>query len=632
MCGIAGSISADKTTYRLSDCISHRGPDATGEFREGMVQLEHRRLSIIDLSENGRQPMTSADGNYVIIFNGEIYNHHDIRKDLQRKGYTFRSTSDTESLLYGYIEYGAKILQELNGIFAFAIYDRSKQQVFIARDQFGVKPLYIYHYNNCFLFASEIKSFLKHPAFDKTIDVNAFFNYLQFLYCPTGATPFKHVKRLDPGHYQVVQLNAGSFTVQMPVKYYDIPFSGVYENDSEERWTKTLEQALIKAVERQLLSDVPLGFFLSGGLDSSLIVALATKALDQKLTCFTVSAGEAMKEEGFSDDLFYARRVAGALGVKIEVIEAQPEILKDFDKMIWHLDEPQADPAAIHVYNISAGARKLGIKVLLGGTAGDDLFSGYRRHQALTLEQAINLTPRFVRSGIAGIMGTVTSKSPLVRRLKRLSQTLDLDKFNRLSGYFKWAPDDQVFSLLSDDTVNQIDPAQISTSFHRSLLHNIEGEKSDLNRMLYWELKTFLINHNLNYTDKMSMAAGVEARVPYLDVDLVNLSTKIPPHLKMKGKTVKYILKKVAEKYLSHDVIYRPKTGFGAPVRKWISADLKTMLADRLSAERIAKRGIFSAKGVHDLIRANAEGKIDASYQIFALLAIESWMEQFIDA
>jgi asparagine synthase (glutamine-hydrolysing) len=632
MCGIAGSISTLPYSFSQSDCMPHRGPDDSGKFEEGMVKLEHRRLSIIDLSEKAHQPMTSADGNYVIIFNGEIYNHMEIRKELMSKGYSFRSTSDTESLLYGYIAFGPQVLTRLNGIFAFAIYDKKKQQVFVARDQFGIKPLYLYHNNGCFLFSSELKTFLKHPAFDKAVDINALFNYLQFLYCPTSATPFKHVKRLDPGHYQVVQLKTDSFLVQEPVKYYDIPFNGVYQHDTEQQWIETLEQALIKAVERQLLSDVPVGFFLSGGLDSSLIVALATKALNRKFTCFTVSTGEGMKEEGFSDDLLYARKVAGLLGVKMEIVEAAPEILRDFDKMIWHLDEPQADPAAIHVYNISAGARKQGIKVLLGGTAGDDLFSGYRRHQALLLERTFDLTPRFVRTGIAGVMNAVQTKQPALRRMKKLAQTMGMDKLDRLAGYFKWSQDDQIFSLFEQGVAESIDPAQISTHYHQQLLRRIGSEKNDLNKVLYWELKTFLVNHNLNYTDKMSMAAGVEARVPYLDVELVNLSTRIPPHLKMKGKTTKYLLKKVAEKYLPSEVIYRPKTGFGAPVRKWVESELKPMIGDRLSPEQIKKRGIFSPKGVEKLIRDNAEGKIDGSYQVFALLAMESWMEQFIDA
>jgi asparagine synthase (glutamine-hydrolysing) len=610
--------------------MSYRGPDDAGSFDDGILHLEHLRLSILDLSENGHQPMFSADGNFVIIFNGEIYNHHNIRKLLLGKGYNFKSTSDTETLLYGFIEYGPDIVKNLNGIFAFAIYNKREKTVFIARDQLGIKPLYYFDRNNTFLFASELKAFLRHPSFERKIDYFALFNYLQYLYCPTNDTPFEHVKRLPPGHHMTISITGSSFKAGLPVCYYDIPFDGQYEELSEREWIDRLDEALSAAVKSQLLSDVPVGFFLSGGLDSSLIVALAKEHLTTPFPSFTIAAGEEMKQEGFADDLGYAKRVAKHLGVRIEVLDARPKILQDFDKMIWHLDEPQADPAAIHVYNISSGARKRGIKVLLGGTAGDDLFSGYRRHQALKLERFM-VGPRSLRAGVAAVIARIPAQQPLVRRLKKLSQSFAMEKPERLASYFKWSPDQQVMALFNPDHRFSLQARLASEDLHANLLRNIPAEKDDLNKMLYWEIKTFLVNHNLNYTDKMSMAASVEARVPFLDLELVNLSTRIPPDLKMKGKETKYILKKVAERYLPHDVIYRPKTGFGAPVRKWIENDLREMIDSNLSRANIQARGVFSYEAIQNLIQANRSRKVDASYQIFGLLAIESWIKQFAD-
>ncbi|MBT1700927.1 asparagine synthase (glutamine-hydrolyzing) [Fulvivirgaceae bacterium PWU4] len=634
MCGIAGYISyAPLKDLRLSERMHHRGPDADGIFKDDFVQLEHKRLSIIDLSERANQPMFSEDGNYVIVFNGEIYNHLEIRKELIAKGYNFRSTSDTESLLYGYVEYGEKILSRLNGIFAFALYNRKKKEVILARDQYGIKPLYFYHKDNVFLFSSEIKSFLSYKQFDRAVNYDAIVNYLQYLYCPGPITPFKFVRRLDPGHSMKIRLGADKFTVDPPARYYQIPFTGSYREMSESAWVDELEQSLLMAVERQLLSDAPLGFFLSGGLDSSLIVAMAAKVMKHSdFNCFTISTGSDMAEEGLSDDLHYAQQVAKAIGCKLNIIEAKPEILKDFDKVIWHLDEPQADPAAIHVYNISKGAREKDIKVMLGGTAGDDLFSGYRRHMALRYDPLFDLIPSVIRKKATSAVLAIRSESPWVRRAKRLSTAMRLEGRQRLVEHFSWHPLNKVMHLFNPEVAESIDHSGISANYYLKLLREIPDEHNKLNQMLYLELKTFLINHNLNYTDKMSMAAGVEARVPYLDVDLVNLSTTIPPSLKMKGNNTKYLLKRVAERYLPHEVIYRSKAGFAAPIRKWIKTDMRPMINERLSVEALHKRKIFSSTAIDQIIAENDSGRSDNAYLLLALLSVESWMNQFVDA
>lgn len=630
MCGIIGGISnlhLDFIQPSLQS-IAHRGPDSNGIYYDKNIALGHTRLSIQDLSDNGKQPMISDDGRYVLIFNGEIYNHFEIREDLVDKHF-FKSTSDTETLLYLLIEEGVESLNRLNGVFAFAFYDIATQDLFIARDNFGVKPLYYYKDADTFLFGSELKSFLFHPEFDREVDVKALSRYLTYLYSPTEDTPFKSVKRLEPGHY--IKLNVKTPEEYSVVKYYDIPFSSGYSQKAEKDLLLELESKLLVAVERQMLSDVPVGFFLSGGVDSSALVAMARKLYpDRKLQCFTLDLGGENRYEGFSDDLHFAKKAADYFNADLEIVRADINIVADFDKMIYHLDEPLADPASLHVYNISKKAREMGYKVLIGGTAGDDLFSGYRRHQALVYEKYLEWLPPTVRQFFERLIGNFNVKNAEVRRLKKFFAGSELGRVERMKNYYSWLPwniTKNLFSIQAKSELENFIPADI---FHR-LLKNIPADCPDLNKMLYWELKTYLVNNNLIYSDKMSMAVGVEVRVPFLDKDLVEFSTSIPVNLKMKGTTTKYLLKKVMEKYLPHDVIYRPKAGFGAPVRKWICEDLDETINAYLSPERIRERGIFNDTAVCQLIEDNKSGKIDASYPIWCLLAIESWMRQFKD-
>jgi asparagine synthase (glutamine-hydrolysing) len=628
MCGIAGGIGFnDHHINGVLSSIAHRGPDSSGSFVEENIFLAHTRLAIQDLSENGNQPMFSVDGRYVIVFNGEIYNHREIRAKLG-DNVTFRSTGDTETVLHAFVRYGQDCLNMLNGIFALAIYDRKEKELFLARDQMGVKPFYIYTDSNRLLFSSEIKTFLNF-SIDKSLNEKAFANYLTFLWSPGSLTPLEKVSKLLPGHF--LRIKDDEFPINRPIKYFSTTFTGNIANRTENELIDELEQILTSAVKRQMLSDVPVGFFLSGGLDSSLLVAIAKRNYPEiPFSCFTIDINEwGSQLEDFTDDLSYARKVAEYLHVELNVVKADIDIVNDFDKMIWHLDEPQADPAPLNVFNIAALARKKGIKVLIGGTAGDDLFSGYRRHQALNYEKYFKLIPRFIGRGLKQIIQVLPISNSLTRRIRKI--TLDLDKTteDRMMGYFKWLNPEVMLPLFSNewqDKLKQYDPCD----YFKELDNEIPNEKNLLNKMLNWEQKTFLVDHNLNYTDKMGMAVGVEARVPFLDIELVNFSFTVPPELKMKGNETKYLLKKVAERYLPMDVIYRPKTGFGAPVRKWITEDLDEMIHYRLSPERIKNRGIFNSEKIWELINNNKDGKIDASYSIWALLAIDSWMDQFV--
>lgn len=630
MCGIFGAVHSRKDqvhTEAILKTIAHRGPDDKDIYQASNVLFGHVRLSIQDLTTRGHQPMHSTDGSYTIIFNGEIYNHWEIREDLIKKGYSFISTSDTETLLYAYVEYGKECLQQLNGIFSFAIHDKKQNKVFIARDHLGVKPLYYYHDKDLLLFSSELKALLHVDKADYSLQPEAFYQYLLLLWSPGAPTPFQKINKLLPGHY--IELDPNHISEPLQVQYYTIPFEGKYRTDLDEKqWVDLLEKQLTLSVERQLLSDAPLAFFLSGGLDSSLLLAIARKLHpDKPIKAFTIDTANLFKEEGFAEDLPYAKKVAKLLNVDLEIIPADIHIINDFDKMIWHLDEPEADAAPLNVLNIAASARKQGYKVLISGTGGDDVFSGYRRHLALQLERQIEAVPLFLRKGIR-YTARALPNNVKGRRARKLVEHFDRSSIDRRIGYFFWIQPEQLRKLFHKDlqpVIGQIDPYD----FFEDLLAEIPHETNALNQMLFWELRSFLPDHNLNYTDKLSMAASIETRVPFLDKDLVALSTQIPPELKLKGREAKYILKKLAERYLPKEVIYRPKTGFVAPIRKWIQGEMKSMIHQRLLSPEFNKWGIFDQAEIKKLIAENDAGKADYAYTIWSLLAIESWLRQF---
>ena len=629
MCGIVGAIGQfDHAKFKKAvNIIAHRGPDDEGIFVRDRVAMGHRRLSIQDTSDSAHQPMISEDGGFVIVYNGEIYNHKQIR-DKIKHSYPFTSTGDTETLLYAYIEYGPKVFSMLNGIFSLAIYDVNKQEFIIARDQLGVKPLYYYLDKEKFLFGSEIKSINLFPI-DRSIDCEALYDYVRFRYAPFTKTPFKKIRKLEPGHYLYIDINY--FSEFEDKKYYEIPYTGEYQLSDEKQAVDKLDRVLNDSVSRQLLSDVPIGFFLSGGLDSSAVVAMAKKSRPgEHLDCFSIDTSQYGEFEGFSNDLSYARKVAQKFNCNLHVVEANIDILSSFEKMIWNLDEPLAEPAAMHVERISQKATDMGIKVLLSGMAGDELFSGYRRHQALNYEQYFEIVPGFMKKQLAKLGQSISIEKANLRRASKILSNLDMESSARLFNYFTWIPEKTGLSLFQEDIQEEIKEYDQHANF-MNILNNIPEENSWLNKMLYWEQKSFLVDHNLNYTDKMSMAQGIETRVPFLDTELVKFATSLDPALKMKGTSTKYLLKKVMEQYLPKEVIYRPKTGFGAPIRKWIKEDMNEMVGDLLSESRIKNRDIFNAAAVSNLIDQNRKGKIDASYTIWSLLAIETWMGLFVD-
>lgn len=609
--------------------IAHRGPDDAGTswLPDQRVGLVHRRLAIIDLSPLGHQPMWSEDGEIGIVFNGEIYNYRELRRELLGKGMTFRGGSDTEVLLAAYRQYGEAMLARLNGIFAFVICDRRRRRLFLARDGAGVKPLYYAQTPKGFLFASELKALLAEPSLDRDLDPAAVAYHLAYLWCPAPFTMLKSVRKLEPGCAMVVHEGR----VERHWRYYDLPNGAPIPLDERDAVTQ-VEQSLRRAVERQMVADVEVGAFLSGGLDSSAIVTFAREFVPQgRLRCFTIGFNDRRwEQEGMAADLPYATRVARHLGVGLEVIHVGPEIVDRLQEMIFHLDEPQADPASLNARFICQLARSHGIKVLLSGAGGDDIFSGYRRHYALAQERWWSWLPARLRRELSGAVRHFPTRHPLGRRLVRAFQYAGLEGDERLTSYFYWTAPERIKRLCADRLKDAATPASVSAPL-RAALNNLPRDAPALNRMLYLEAKYFLADHNLNYTDKMAMAEGVEVRVPFLDPDLVSLAARLPVRYKQHGRTGKWILKKVMERHLPHDVVYRPKTGFGAPIRAWLRAELREMVDDLLSPTSLSRRGLFDPHEVRWLIAQDRAGKVDGAYTIFSLLCIEVWCRLFLD-
>lgn len=629
MCGIAGKFGGSiDLVLQATHKLAHRGPDDWGIFvdENAPIALGHRRLSILDPSPAGHQPMIIAGGEVVIVFNGEIYNFRELRIDLEQRGCSFVSDSDTEVLLQLYMTYGVDLLHKVNGIFAFSIWDARKQSLFLARDSFGVKPLYYYSQEREFAFASELKALLDLIPTSKVIDRESIDRYLSYLWCPGAGTPLKGVYKLEPGEALLVK--SGEIINKWPW-YRPIPSAENVTDFNEGAAIIETARQLRGAVHRQMISDVPVGAFLSGGVDSTSVVAFA-REVNPDIQCFTIDVGGS-QDHGVEGDLPYAIRAAKLLNTSLEIVKVDSKkMAKNFASMISQLDEPLADPAALNVFYISEAARSAGIKVLLSGAGGDDIFTGYRRHHALDLEKYWDWLPSGVVSTATDWISLLNQKQSLVRRISKALSVAGLKGDRRIASYFRWNSESTLSRLYAPDLKHE------SQSYDAALpmldyLKKFPSELSPLVKMLLLEQRFFLTDHNLNYTDKMSMAAGVEVRVPFLDKELVDFATKLPLNVKQRGSEGKWILKKAMEPYIPMDSIYRSKVGFGAPVRNWITGDLREMVRDILSPISIQSRGIFDPLAVTKLISDNEAGRIDGAYTILALLSVEIWFRSYID-
>jgi asparagine synthase (glutamine-hydrolysing) len=656
MCGIVG-FQGDfpaELLQAMTAAVAHRGPNGSGALlipaqTHGAVPtgLGHRRLSIIDLSDAGCQPMTAlpdAGGGMqtglTLIYNGEIYNYRELRAELGAQGHVFTSNSDSEVLLHLYERDGLAMLSKLNGIFAFAIHDARAQRpegiargaLFIARDHLGVKPLYYAQTARGMLFGSEIKALLCCRELPRDIDPVALHYMLAYLWTPAPHTMLAAVRKLEPGFALLVQHGK----VARKWCHYDVAYEGVRATASFEQTAQELAGHLQTAVQRQLVSDVPVGAFLSGGLDSSSIVAMMRRALpDQRITCFTIDFPEDEATDGSPPDLPYARRVARELNVELIEVLMEPAMIRRLPEMVALLDEPQADPAPINAWLIAERARDMGVPVLLSGAGGDDLFSGYRRHWALGLERSWSWLPRPLRGSLQALANAAASGSGFgqqrsaVRRLTKMLAYAGEDADRRLVTYFWWSTERLRRGLYTPAFGAQL--AQVDTAAPLlESLQRIPAEKDRLQRLLYLETKHFLADHNLNYTDRAGMAVGVEVRVPLLDIDLVQFATRIPSAYKQCGSVGKAVFKRAMEPYLPRDVIYRKKTGFGAPLRRWLRHELHDMVQDTLDASTLRQRGWFDPRAVQRLMAQDRAGTVDGSYTLFALMCVELWCRRFL--
>jgi asparagine synthase (glutamine-hydrolysing) len=609
MCGIAG-FSGDfdpALLERMSATLAHRGPDDSGSLHlpDADLGLAHRRLSIIDLSARGHQPMWDVTRTVAITYNGEIYNYR----------------------LNLYLRDGDKLVERLNGIFAFAIWDTRSESLLVARDGVGVKPLYYAETPKGFLFASELKALLHEPSLDRALDHQAIRHHLLYLWCPAPLTMLRAVHKLEPGH--AMRVKAGRATKRW--RFYDLPLDQEFVDWPEEDAIVQIRKCLTRAVERQLVSDVPVGAFLSGGLDSSSVVALAQRRMDkEKLQCFTIGfGGDEAQTEGMAADLPHARSVAEHLNVDLHTIYVGSEMVEELQKMVFYLDEPQADPAPINALFITQLAREHGIKVLLSGAGGDDIFTGYRRHYALMQEPLWSWLPPAVRRAMRAASASLHPTTELRRRLAKAFRFADLEGDERMASYFYWIPPDLLQPVFHPDLLREFETAGADPVLEA--LASLPPDMPPLHRMLYLEGKFFLTDHNLNYVDKVSMANSVEVRVPLLDPDLTALAARLPVEYKQRGRIGKWVLRKAMQPYLPRSILHRPKTGFGAPLRHWLRGDLRPVVDDVLSDTSLLGRGLFDPRGVKRLVEMDRAMQVDATYTIFSMICVELWCRMFID-
>jgi asparagine synthase (glutamine-hydrolysing) len=649
MCGIAGLITLDpeRRTRAMLQTIEHRGRDDEGVWGSEAIDdsgrrtcLGHRRLAIIDTSRAGHQPMLSADGRYVITFGGEIYNYRELRAELKSKRHTFRSETDTEVLLAAFAEWGTGCLARLNGMFHFAVWDNLERTLTLARDHVGIKPLY-YAYEpaaagrpGSFVFASEVKAILATGLVEPALDPAALHQFLTFLWAPDPNTLFRGIKTLPPAH--VLTFHDDQIKLN---EWWDVSFDDIAEGRSEGWWQEQLLETLDNVVNMEMVADVPLGSFLSGGIDSSGIVAMMKRHSNgRRVSTYTVGIeSEDLHYDIIPDDVEWARRVNQHLDTDYHEIMLQPAVAELLPKLVYHMDEPAID-MAIPSYLVSRAARET-LRVMLSGMGGDEVFAGYPRQLAMKIASAFDPVPSMLRRPLmktltktigrtlpAGLPGKLTA--PL-RNAKKFARSAGLDFEERYLGYGTYFTNDEKQQLYCEgmrEATSELD----AYATHRRYFQHVRNA-APLNRLLYVDLKTFLPCLNLITTDKTSMAANLEVRVPFLNRRMIEFAARMPPELKLRGFKRKYILKRALEKLLPHDVVWRKKAGFGAPIRSWLRGPLRPLVAELLSDEVVRSRGLFRPEEVQRLINLNLSGREDLSLQVFQLLNLELWQRRFID-
>jgi asparagine synthase (glutamine-hydrolysing) len=649
MCGISGVVNCGdrETLARMTQVQAHRGPDDSGlwdrKFPDGSyIGMGSRRLAILDLSPVGRMPMCNENRTVWITYNGEIYNFAELRRELESKGHRFASHTDTEVIIHLYEEEGPDCVKRLNGMFAFAICDlrSATPLLFVARDHFGVKPFYYFHDGQRFAFASEIKALLQIPEIEAELDPASLHQYLTFLWVPDPNTMFRRILKLPAGHYAILRNGELKLT-----QYWDLTFPAANQtySRSEDDLAEEVRERFRHSVEAQMVSDVPIGAFLSAGLDSSGIVAMmaqatTARATKQPIRTYTITFPRKYRVgETTLDDPEVATRLARHLGCENHRIVVEPDVTDLLPRLVWHMDEPTADPAIITAYLVCREARKQAT-VLLSGVGGDELFAGYRKHTAHYWAQAYGRVPsvarRLAEGGLAALPSLRgTSLKGRLRLAKKMGRSASLDPVDRFITNCTYLDNSQKSGLYSSAMMAEVSATDPSSQ-HRAAFDRV-GDAGFLHQMLYLDTKIFMASLNLTYNDKMSMASSVEVRVPFLDRELAEfVAWNIPPGMKLKGflrPTTKYIFRKAMRDILPREVLHQPKAGFAAPVDYWLAHDLKEMVDDLLSPAQLRARGLFQPAAVQRYIDEHRSGRQDWSMQLWQFLTLELWMQTFLD-
>ncbi len=628
MCGICGKIYFDRSRSvdqelieRMTSVLEHRGPDDSGVYASGPVGLGHRRLSIIDLTAAGHQPMANEDGSIHIVYNGEIYNFEQLRPELEAKGHVFRSNTDTEVILHLYEEAGPACVERLRGMFAFCIWDSRRRELFLARDRAGKKPLVYAVVDGAFIFASEIKSLLLDPSVDTQLNPEALHHYLTYQYVPGPQTIFKGIYKLPPAHTLVMR--NGEVRTD---RYWDLGYVPKIEAGGERDYVEKLRHVFKEAVKVRLHSDVPLGAFLSGGIDSSATVAVMSDLVNRPVKTFSIGF-----EESDFNEVQHARRVADLFKTDHTEFIVKPDALDVLPKILWHYDEPYADPSAIPTYYVSKLTREH-VTVALNGDGGDETFGGYERYVANTLAERYTKIPAFLRKGIQGLVDKLPYQDyrwSIIRRLKRFIGGATDDPARRCIQwlcYFNNEMKEQLYTATFAREVAGSDSVSlIADIYNRADADNL------IDRTMYADVMLYLPYDLLVKVDIASMAHSLEARSPFLDHHVMEFAAHLPQSLKLKGMQTKYILKKAFEDVLPHDILYRKKMGFGVPLNSWFRNELKEATRDILFDARTLGRGYFRKNAVEQLLSEHNGMQADHSYRLWALLYLELWHRMFVD-
>ena len=626
MCGITGFVRndgkpADEALLAcMNEAILHRGPDEDGFYVNGSVGLAMRRLAIIDL-KGGQQPIHNQDRTAWIVFNGEIYNYLELREKLEKLGHTFYTNSDTEAIVHAYDQYGADCPNHLRGMFAFAIWNERDQELFLARDRVGKKPLLYSLVNGQLIFASEFSAMLLHPEVSREIEPEALDYYLSFMCIPAPLTAYRAIRKLEPGHW--LRWRKGEIEIQ---RYWQPDFTKKLAIDEEEAGERTVE-ILRDAVRVRLMSEVPLGAFLSGGIDSSAVVALMAQESSERVKTFSIG----FDEQDFSE-LHHARRIAEHVGADHHEFIVRPDAVEVLPMLVEHYGEPYADSSAVPTYYVAKETRKH-VTVALNGDGGDESFAGYERYVAMGLTEKYRRVPSFLRESVIketiNLIPTSPTKRSMARSVKRLLDGVSrprVDRYTHWVSVFNDETKKPLYSPFFREQTLRADPAGLlGTWFKRANGIGI------IDAMLLTDQMTYLPNDLLVKVDIATMAVSLEARSPFLDHHVIEFAASLPQNLKLRRLTTKYLLKKVLRKLLPSENLNRRKMGFGVPIGHWFRGKMQPFLREVILSDKALRRGLFQPETVRQLVELHTRGERDYSHQLWTLLMLELWFNRFID-